>query len=70
MKQVKIVIGIWLLLQALVWVHDRRQFGLIDLLPFVEKNSALPPGYDWAALIMIGIFAWGLYRLNRKKGQK
>lgn len=62
---VKMVVAIVIALSVLVWLRDgRRDFDIRSTLPFMRGRK--PALYEWGALAMAGIGAWGLWRSMRQ----
>ncbi len=65
MKTVKLCLTIVIAAVVINFLRDGRLFHIAKVLPFASGPDTVPL-YDWAGVIMLGIFAWGLYRLNRR----
>lgn len=69
MKAVKITII--LLIAAGVWgfITNDSFFHIAKALPFCHGKD-INPLYEVAGLVIVGLFFWGLYRLNRNKDRR
>ncbi len=64
MKPVKLCLTILIAAVIINFLRDGRMFHIAKILPFASGRDAVPL-YDWAGVIVLCIFAWGLYRLRR-----
>ena len=60
------VVAITLVTAALIlWVREGATFPIVHVLPFCGGHA--PGIYDLAAVIMLGITLWGIWRLFRTR---
>ena len=64
MRALKITIVLLITLTVIAFIRAGDNFHIARVLPFCDGDINL---YDWAGLIMAGIFLWGLYRLRRRR---
>jgi len=48
------------------FIKSDRAFHIAKSLPFSNSHEKIDM-YDWAGVAALGIIAWGIYRLNRKR---
>jgi hypothetical protein len=63
-KPVKLCLTILIAAVVINFLRDGRTFHIAKVLPFASGRDTVPL-YDWGGVILLCLFAWGLYRLNR-----
>ncbi len=66
MKPIKLCLIILIAAVVINFFRDGRLFHIAKSLPFAGGNERISQ-YDWAGVIMLVIFVWGLYRLRRNR---
>jgi hypothetical protein len=68
MKAIKLCLIIVIAAVVINFLRDGRLFHIAKTLPFAGGPERISQ-YDWAGVIMLIIFLWGLHRLKRNKRQ-
>jgi len=63
MKPIKLCLTILIAAVVINFLREGRLLHIAKVLPFANGRDTVPL-YDWAGVIMLGIFAGGLYRLK------
>ena len=66
MKAIKLCLIILIAAVVINFVRNGRLFHIAKILPFAGGHERISQ-YDWASVVMLIIFLWGLYRLNRNR---
>ncbi len=67
MRIVKIVVCAWIVLSLMNWARGGSSFSILEALPFVQRQDSLSANYEWAAVAMLLLLAWGYAKLNERK---
>ena len=64
MRVIKITLILLVASSVFAFVKSGMSFHIAKVLPFCSGNP-IQGGYELGGLAIIGLFIWGLYRLNR-----
>ena len=66
MRAIKVILIILVASIVINFIKSDRTFHIAKSLPFSNFQEKIDK-YDWAGVAALGIIAWGIYRLNRKR---
>jgi hypothetical protein len=66
MRPIKLCLTILIAAVVINFLREGRMFHIAKVLPFASGRDSAPL-YDWASVIILGLFAWGLYRLKHNQ---
>jgi len=66
MRAIKVILIILVASIVINFIKSDRTFHIAKSLPFSNSQEKIDM-YDWAGVAALGIIAWGIYRLNRKR---
>lgn len=67
MRTAKLLVGLWFLGCLMMWARGGQRFAIWEPLPWVQRSHSLSADYDWLAVAMLCLFAWGYLRLKNRR---
>ncbi len=64
MKAIKLILIIFISALVINFIRNGRMFHIAKALPFSNAPERIGI-YDWACVAVLGILAWGFYRIKR-----
>ena len=64
MRIAKLLFWMWLIGFLVIWARGGERFAVWEPLPWVRRTNSLSSDYDWLAVAILCLFAWGYVRLK------
>ena len=64
MRVIKVILILLIASSVFAFVKSGMTFHIAKVLPFCSGNP-IERNYELGGLVIIGLFIWGMYRLNR-----
>lgn len=67
MRIAKLLFVLWLVGFLVIWARGGERFAVWEPLPWVRRSHSLSSDYDWLAVAMLCLVAWGYGRLKSRR---